>query len=84
MTWSALQQVFQEYLSEIMEQFGFRTRSNFTCAVIPLVDSVHNSLSLKDTKCVSIISYDASKTFDVIKPEILLQKLIRSNIPVIS
>ena len=63
------------------EQFGFRAGSNSTCAVISLVDSVHNALSLKDTKCVSIISYDASKAFDMIKHDILLQKLIRTNIP---
>jgi len=59
----------------LFNQFGFRAKSSTCCALIHLMNYVTSFLENASVEYVSIISYDLSKAFDKVDPQLLLNKL---------
>ena len=62
-------------------QFAYRPKSNTTCALISLHDSVTRYLDSVSVDGVAIISYDFSKAFDHIPHHALLGKFVQLDFP---
>lgn len=62
-------------------QFGFRKNSSTTCALISVVDAITRKWEESSVKAISVISYDASKAFDTVPHDILLNRLVELNLP---
>ena len=62
-------------------QFGFRPQSSTTSALVAIEDFVTLSLDKKDVLGVQIVAYDLSKAFDTLKHDVILCKLLESDLP---
>lgn len=62
-------------------QFGFRKASNTTCALITLCDNITREWESPNTRGVSVISFDATKAFDTVPHDLLLQRLLDHDLP---
>ena len=70
------------FISKIpAHQFAYRPKSNCTCALISLHNSVTRMLEDSSTSGVAVVSYDYSKAFDTIPHHILLAKLLHLDLP---
>ena len=63
------------------DQYGFRSGSSTTCALISLHDHITMCLDKVNVAGVQIIAYDFSKAFDRIKHDIIIKRLITCNMP---
>ena len=61
-------------------QFGFRKKSSTTCAVIAMYDDMTRNWEMPQVKGISVISFDASKAFDTVPYDILLRRLLSTDI----
>ena len=63
-------------------QFGFRSGSSTTCALIVLHDQVTKFLDDKSVAGVQVVTYDFSKAFDRLRHDVIIQRLIDCKMPV--
>jgi hypothetical protein len=63
------------------EQFGFRPFSSTACALIFLHHHVTASLDKPEVVGMQIVSYDLSKAFDRLKPDVVLRRLQECHFP---
>ena len=62
-----------------MNQFGFRPNSSTQCALAFLHNQVTSYLDDPSTFGVVIISYDYSKAFDRLRPDLIIKRMIECN-----
>jgi hypothetical protein len=63
------------------DQYGFRSGSSTTCALIALHDHITKCLDDSNVVGVQVIAYDFSKAFDRIRHDVIISHLIKCNMP---
>ena len=65
-----------------INQFGFRRRSSTTCAILAIIDDLTKQLDNDEIKAISLLSFDATKAFDSVPHDLLINRLLNSDLPV--
>ena len=63
------------------KQYGFKSNSSTTCALVHLHDSVTKALDNPLTDKVAILAFDLSKAFDTVPHKNLITSLSQTNLP---
>ena len=63
-----------------LNQYGFRKKSNTTCAAVSIYDDIMKQWENPEVKAAVIVSYDASKAFDTVPYDLLLYRLMDTDI----